>query len=58
MAIATPTGSQYALAREALLAGKDIFVEKLLALNVSEGKELVEMAERQGRILMVGHLLR
>lgn len=56
--IATPAGSHYALAREALLAGKDVFVEKPLALKVSEGRELVELAESQRRILMVGHLLR
>lgn len=56
--IATPAGSHYALAREALLAGKDVFVEKPLALKVSEGRELVELAKSQGRILMVGHLLR
>ena len=56
--IATPAGSHYALAKEALLAGKDVFVEKPLALRVSEGRELVELADKQHRILMVGHLLR
>jgi len=56
--IATPAGSHYTLAKEALLAGKDVFVEKPLALKVSEGRELVELAEQRHRILMVGHLLR
>jgi len=56
--IATSAGSHHALAKEALLAGKDVFVEKPLALKVSEGKELVELAGKKGRILMVGHLLR
>lgn len=56
--IATPAGSHYLLAKEALLAGKDVFVEKPLALKVSEGKELVELASKKGRVLMVGHLLR
>jgi UDP-2-acetamido-3-amino-2,3-dideoxy-glucuronate N-acetyltransferase len=56
--IATPAGSHYTLAKEALLAGKDVFVEKPLALRVSEGQELVELAEQRRRILMVGHLLR
>ena len=58
IAIATPTGSHYALAREVLLADKDVFVEKPLALSASEGRDLVELAERRGRILMVGHILR
>lgn len=56
--IATPAGSHYALAKEALLAGKDVLVEKPLALKAAEGRELVELANRQSRILMVGHLLR
>lgn len=56
--IATPAGSHYALSKEALQAGKDVFVEKPLALKVSEGRELVELAEKERRILMVGHLLR
>ena len=56
--IATPAGSHYALAKEALLAGKDVLVEKPLALKVAEGRDLVELAEKKRRILMVGHLLR
>ncbi|MFQ5992936.1 MAG: Gfo/Idh/MocA family oxidoreductase [Nitrospiraceae bacterium] len=56
--IATPASSHYALAKEALLAGKDVFVEKPLAMKVSEGRDLVELADKKGRILMVGHLLR
>ena len=56
--IATPASSHHGLAKEALLAGKDVFVEKPLALKVSSGKELVELANKKGRILMVGHILR
>ena len=56
--IATSAGTHYALAKQALLANKDVFVEKPLALKLSEGRELVELAEKKGRILMVGHLLR
>lgn len=57
VAIATPAGTHYELARRALRAGKDVFVEKPLALAVSEGRELTEVAEMEGRILMVGHIL-
>lgn len=56
--IATPSPTHYALAREALLAGKDVLVEKPLALRLADGRDLVEIAGRAGRILMVGHLLR
>jgi len=56
--IATPAAAHYAHAQEALEAGKDVFVEKPLALTVEEGGSLVALAERSQRILMVGHLLR
>ncbi|MCE9616301.1 MAG: Gfo/Idh/MocA family oxidoreductase [Lentisphaerae bacterium] len=58
VAIATPAATHYELARQALEAGKDVFVEKPMALTVSDGQALVDLAARHGRILMVGHILR
>ena len=55
--IATPAVLHYPMAKEALLAGKDVFVEKPLALKVEQGRDLVELTEEKRRILMVGHLL-
>ena len=55
--VATPAESHYEIAKKALLAGKDVFVEKPLALRVREGKDLVTLAEEREKILMVGHLL-
>ncbi|MEA3459943.1 MAG: Gfo/Idh/MocA family oxidoreductase [Chloroflexota bacterium] len=55
--IATPAETHYDLTRQALLAGKDVLVEKPLALTYERGAELVQLAERQGHILMVGHVL-
>lgn len=55
--VATPAATHFALARQALEAGRDVFVEKPLALRVDEGESLVRVAESTGRILMVGHLL-
>jgi UDP-2-acetamido-3-amino-2,3-dideoxy-glucuronate N-acetyltransferase len=55
--IATPAETHAALVRRALEAGKDVLVEKPLCLGIEEGRELVALAERKGRILMVGHLL-
>jgi predicted dehydrogenase len=55
--IATPAETHYDLAMRALAAGKDVFVEKPLALNYEHGAAMSDEAERHGRILMVGHLL-
>lgn len=57
VAIATPAESHAGAVKEALLAGKDVFVEKPLCLSVKEGEELVALAKKHDRILMVGHLL-
>ena len=57
VAVATPAETHGELVRQALLADKDVLVEKPLCLDVSVGRELVDLAEERGRILMVGHLL-
>lgn len=57
VALATPAVSHYAMAKAAMEAGKDVFVEKPLAIEVKQGEELVELAKARGRILMVGHIL-
>ena len=55
--IATPAETHYALAKRALLANKDVFVEKPMALTYEQGRELVLLARARQRILMVGHVL-
>jgi UDP-2-acetamido-3-amino-2,3-dideoxy-glucuronate N-acetyltransferase len=55
--IATPAETHYRLAREALLAGKHVYVEKPLVLDEREGEDLIGLAEKNGLTLMVGHLL-
>jgi UDP-2-acetamido-3-amino-2,3-dideoxy-glucuronate N-acetyltransferase len=57
IAISAPASVHYDIAKRSLLAGKDVFVEKPLALTVKEGEELIALAEKQKRILMVGHIL-
>jgi UDP-2-acetamido-3-amino-2,3-dideoxy-glucuronate N-acetyltransferase len=57
VAIAAPAARHYELAKKALEAGKDVFVEKPLALDSREGAALADLAESKGLILMVGHLL-
>ena len=58
VAIATPAFSHSELVRSALQAGKDVFVERPLALTVRDGQELVKYAAKSTRILMIGNALR
>jgi UDP-2-acetamido-3-amino-2,3-dideoxy-glucuronate N-acetyltransferase len=55
--LASPAAQHYAMAKAAMLAGKDVFVEKPLSLKVPEAEELVELAAKRKRVLMVGHIL-
>ncbi len=55
--IATPAVTHFDLAREALLAGRHVLVEKPIALTSREAEELVDIAKRKECILMVDHLL-
>jgi len=57
IALVTPAPFHFGMARAALLADKHVYVEKPLTLRVDHAEELVELAERRGRKLMVGHLL-
>src|SRR6266487_1336796 len=53
--IATPVSTHFQLAREALLHGKHVLVEKPLTASITEAEELVALAQEQQRVLMVGH---
>ena len=57
VALATPAAQHGQMAKAALLAGKHVFVEKPIALNLGEARDLVDLAETRDRVLMVGHLL-
>lgn len=54
--IATPTSTHHGLASEAIKRGFHTFVEKPLARNVAECRELCELSHRHGRQLFVGHV--
>lgn len=58
VSLAVPTPLHFALTQEFLGHGIDVLVEKPLTASVAEGRALVEAAERNGRILQVGHLER
>ena len=55
--IATPVPTHHALAKQALEAGKHVFVEKPPAMHGAEMDELVQIAATRDLVLMPGHLL-
>lgn len=55
--VATPAETHFEVGKMVLAAGKDLFVEKPLTVDLKEGEKLVKAAEAAGKILMVGHLL-
>ncbi|MDA7676840.1 Gfo/Idh/MocA family oxidoreductase [bacterium] len=57
VAIATPAQTHFHLAEQALIAGKDVYLEKPMTLSVEEAEKLIDIADQRQRILMVGHLL-
>lgn len=57
VSLASPAGLHFAQAKAAMQAGKHVYVEKPLALDISEAEELCALSEQRGLVLMVGHLL-
>lgn len=53
--IATPHHTHFALARDALVAGADVLVEKPMVVSAADGRELVRLAGQHGRRLHVGY---
>jgi predicted dehydrogenase len=56
VAIATPAGTHYELARKLLERGQDVLVEKPMTLSTEQAQDLIQLAQSRGRILMVGHV--
>jgi len=55
--IATNGPTHYRLCKQAFEAGKDVYVEKPFVMTCAQARELIELAEANSRVLMVGHLL-
>lgn len=55
LTVAAPASAHYDLARQALIAGKSVLVEKPLALDLAHADELIALAARRGLTLQVGH---
>ena len=57
LVVAVDAPAHHGLARAALRAGKHVFVEKPLTIDVAHAEELTALAQQMDRQLMVGHLL-
>lgn len=57
VAIATPAHTHYAIAKDAINAGCDVFIEKPMTLDPAEAEALVKLGKKHQKIIMVGHLL-
>ncbi len=58
VSIAVPTSIHYEIAKDFLLNGIDVLVEKPITTEVGKAEELIELSEKKGLILQVGHLER
>jgi predicted dehydrogenase len=58
VSIAVPTPWHYPVARDFLEAGAHVLVEKPITTTIAEARALVDLAEREGKVLQVGHLER
>ena len=58
VSIAVPTDMHYEVAKDCLLAGKHVLVEKPITLNSEEAKELIKISERENLILASGYIYR
>ncbi len=57
VAIATPAHTHSSLVQQALISGKDVFVEKPLSLSEQDARKCVQLSQQHNALLMVGHLL-
>jgi UDP-N-acetylglucosamine 3-dehydrogenase len=58
VSVVTPSSTHYKIAKEFLENGKDVFMEKPMTMESTEAKKLVEIADAEMRIIMVGHIFR
>lgn len=56
--IVVPTRNHFAVAKKALLAGKDVLIENPLTTTLADAEELEKINANSSQVLMVGHLFR
>jgi predicted dehydrogenase len=55
IAVVTPVSTHFKLAKESLLTGKHVYIEKPMAISIAQCQELIELARKKKSTLMVGH---
>jgi predicted dehydrogenase len=55
IAVATPVSTHFELAKKALMVGKHLWLEKPMTEKVQQAEELIELAEKKGRVMIVDH---
>ncbi|BBH23909.1 oxidoreductase [Paenibacillus baekrokdamisoli] len=58
VSIVTPTSTHFQIAKECLLRGKHVLLEKPMTSNMQEAEELLELAEKNKVVLAIGHIER
>ena len=58
VSICTPNQTHYKIAKDCINSGKNVLVEKPLAMTIEEGRDLIELAKDKNIILAVGHIFR
>ncbi|QYH35078.1 Gfo/Idh/MocA family protein [Salinibacterium sp. M195] len=58
VSICTPTGTHRELAVQALRAGKNVLLEKPIALTMDDGRAICDEAQRSGKVFMVAQVVR
>jgi len=56
--IVTPTNTHYEIAKECLNKNKDVFIEKPITKSTKEACDIIDIAEKNGCIVQVGHIER
>lgn len=57
VAVVTPSHTHYEIVKAMLMAGKNVYVEKPISTVANEARDLTNLANEKGLVLMVGHLL-
>jgi len=57
VAVVTPSHTHFKIVKAMLQAGKNVYVEKPISTVAQEAKNLMDLANEKGLVLMVGHLL-
>ncbi|MBI2579595.1 MAG: Gfo/Idh/MocA family oxidoreductase [Candidatus Aenigmarchaeota archaeon] len=58
VSICTPNDTHHSVCKKILLSGKNVLLEKPMTLSSGDASELIDISEKMGKILCVGHIYR